>query len=282
MSRANCPNDGPDPVTFANAVAAAVERILAAREVNPKAPCAISPALAQPDVLDYSSSFGAKVFSGATEPLATVFSIEKPNIRVLINELQVRAETFGWNSLLNVNTMSDDQSPSPEYKSLIQEHGQCSLSQVQRDSARYMHTDTRKRQNNYQLFVCLTNSIDDNTKRLLAFEEKVYCANGHPCGVTYLKLLLQKAEVDTRATAAHIRRNLNQLNIYMVKEAKHNIVQFNQHVNEQLSILSSRGESSNDIIINLFTGYLACSDKKFIEYIEKCQDEYEEGVDITY
>jgi hypothetical protein len=201
MSRANRPNDGPDPLNFANAVAAAVERILAAREGNPKAPFAISPALAQPDVLDYSSSFGAKVFSGATEPLATTFSIEKPNIRVLINELQVRAETFGWNSLLNINTMSNDQ--PPEYKSLIQEHGQCTLSQVQRDSARYMHTDTRKRQNNYQLFVCLTNSIDDNTKRLLACEEKVYCANGHPCGVTYLKLLLQKAEVDTRGQAQY-------------------------------------------------------------------------------
>jgi hypothetical protein len=57
---------------------------------------------------------------------------------------------------------------------------------------------------------------------------------------------------------------------------------FNQQVNEQLNILSSRGKSSNDIIINIFTGYLACSDKKFIEYIEICQDEHEEGVDITY
>jgi hypothetical protein len=86
MSQANHPSDGPDPVTFANAVAAAVERIIAAREGNPRAPFAISPALAQPDVLDYSSGFGAKVFSKATEPLATTFSIEKPNIRVLINE----------------------------------------------------------------------------------------------------------------------------------------------------------------------------------------------------
>jgi hypothetical protein len=38
MSRANHPSDRPDPVTFANAVAAAVERILAAREGNPRAP----------------------------------------------------------------------------------------------------------------------------------------------------------------------------------------------------------------------------------------------------
>ena len=278
MSRTN--RSGVDPVALANAVTIAVDRILAAREGNiGNANFAISPALAQPDILDYSSSFGSKIFSKATESLPTTFSIEKPNLRVLINELQVRSETFGWNSLLTINTSSDE---NPILKSLIQEHVQCSLGQVQLDSSRYIHTNTRKRQNNYQLFVCITNSVDDYTKRMLAIEEKVYTSNGHPCGVTYLKLLIQKAEVDTRATAAHIRRNLTQLNVYMLKEAKHNIIKFNQHVSEQISALASRGETSNDIIINLFTGYLSCSDKKFVEYIEKCQDEYEDGADITY
>ena len=124
--------------------------------------------------------------------------------------------------------------------------------------------------------------VEDYTKRMLAIEEKVYTSNGQPCGVTYLKLLIQKAEVDTRATAAHIRRNLTQLNVYMLKEAKHDIIKFNQHVNKQISALASCGEISNDIIINLFTGYLSCSNKKFVEYIEKCQDEYEDGADITY
>ena len=70
--------------------------------------------------------------------------------------------------------------------------------------------------------------------------------------------------------------------MYILKEAKHNIIKFNQHVNKQISALASRGETSNDIIIDLFTGYLSFSNKKFVEYIEKCQDEYEDGADITY
>ena len=45
---------------------------------------------------------------------------------------------------------------------------------------------------------------------------------------------------------------------------------------------ATRGETSSDIIINLLTGYLACSDRKFIEYIEKCKDEYEDGENMTY
>jgi hypothetical protein len=32
----------------------------------------------------------------------------------------------------------------------------------------------------------------------------------------------------------------------------------------------------------LLTGYLACSDRKFNDYIEKFKDEHEEGTNITY
>jgi hypothetical protein len=60
------------------------------------------------------------------------------------------------------------------------------------------------------------------------------------------------------------------------------ITKFNEYVNDQLNTLATRGETSNDIIINLLTGYLACSDRKFTEYIEKCKDEYEDGENMTY
>jgi hypothetical protein len=49
-----------------------------------------------------------------------------------------------------------------------------------------------------------------------------------------------------------------------------------------LSILLSRGESSINIIIHLFTGYPACQDKELGEYIEKFQDKYDKRVVITY
>ena len=56
---------------------------------------------------------------------------------------------------------------------------------------------------------------------MLAIEEKIFTSNSHPsCGVTYLKLLLQKAEGDTRTMAGPVRRSLTQLNMYMLKEAK--------------------------------------------------------------
>jgi hypothetical protein len=98
----------------------------------------------------------------------------------------------------------------------------------------------------------------------------------------YLKLLIQKAEVDTRATASYIRRNLIKLDHYMVKKVNDNITKFNEDFNDQLNTLATRGETSIDIIINLLNRYLACSDRKFTEYFEKCKDEYEEGTNVTY
>jgi hypothetical protein len=145
---------------------------------------------------------------------------------------------------------------------MLHTYGQCTLNQVQEESASYIHSTTRKRQNNYQLHVCLHNSVDDYTKLILANEEAIYTLNGPSCGITYLKSLIQKAEVDTHATASYIRRNLTQLDHYIVKEANNDITKFNEYVNDQLNTLATRGETSTDVIINLLTGYLVCSDSK--------------------
>jgi hypothetical protein len=68
----------------------------------------------------------------------------------------------------------------------------------------------------------------------------------------------------------------------MIKEAKNNIIIFNKYVSDQMSALAPREETSNKIITNLFTGYMAYIDKRFIEYMDKCKDNYKEGEDITY
>jgi hypothetical protein len=157
----------------------------------------------------------------------------------------------------------------------------CTLQDVQSDTESNLNTNSRMRQNNYQLYVCLTNSINNKTKRILANKEQGNSYSGQPCGVTYLKLLIQKVKVD-RATASHIQRLFTQLDVYMIREAKSDIVKFNKYVSDQMSALASRGETSNDVITNLFTGYMACTDKRFVKYMDKYKDNYKQGEDIIY
>ena len=189
---------------------------------------------------------------------------------------------FGWASVLNVNIGTH---ANAVIHNLLSDHGRVSLEDVLDFSATYIDQESCQVQNNYQLYLCLCKSIDEETKKGMANEGHTYmiAAGNHiyPCGPTYLKLLLSKAEVDTRATASHIHRNLAHLPTYMHQIAKENVTDFNKYVCDNIASLSSRGEASDDLMTNLFDGYLACGDKKSVEYIEYLKDAYNEGADLV-
>ena len=88
-----------------------------------------------------------------------MFSVANPNICILLSEIQVQSESFGWHDLLSINI--SDESQTPILKSMTHEHGQRNLEQACKESTRYIDSKTRKQQHNYQLFVCINHSIDD-------------------------------------------------------------------------------------------------------------------------
>jgi len=45
--------------------------------------------------------------------------------------------------------------------------------------------------------------------------------------------------------------------------------------------LTARGETTQDLLANLFKAYKAVSDREFVSYIRKKEDEYEEGVNVN-
>ena len=61
----------------------------------------------------------------------------------------------------------------------------------------------------------------------------------------------------------------------------HDITKFNTYVKLLIDGLRSRGEVTNDLLINLFKGYSSCSDREFIEYMLTKEDSFEEEMEIT-
>jgi hypothetical protein len=49
----------------------------------------------------------------------------------------------------------------------------------------------------------------------------------------------------------------------MVKDAKNDITAFNEHVHKQMNALSAKGETRNDIIVNLLRGYMPAQTRNF-------------------
>ena len=266
----------------AQAQAQAQAQADAAVGAPPAVQFACTPALAQPALLDYSSASGAKIFSKATEALPTTFSLRVPNIKVFLNELTTQQQTFGWENIMRVNAAPDGQ-PN-EFCNIVEQHGRCSFENVERHALTFIDANNRDAQNDFQVFKCLNATVDEESKKRLANDRERYClgANDTPCGIAYLKLALTKAEVDARATATHVRTNLTMLITYMTEVAQQDILKFNTYVNEQMDTLTSRGEDSSDILVNVFKGYDACTDPVFHKYIVDMKDRWEEGGDLTY
>jgi hypothetical protein len=64
-------------------------------------------------------------------------------------------------------------------------------------------------------------------------------------------------------------------------ELDSNIESFNFYVKTQIQSLSARGETTNDLLINLFKGYKAADDAEFLDFIRRKENAYEEGKDVN-
>ena len=93
-------------------------------------------------------------------------------------------------------------------------------------------------------------------------------------------MIIRESHLDTNATSTNIRTNLTKLDKYL-PTIGHDITKFNTYVKILVEGLKSRGETTQDLLVNLFKGYLACSDKEFVRYITTKKDAHEEGVSIN-
>ena len=238
---------------------------------------ALTPALANPDPVDYNSNEGMKLYKSATEKLNHTFDGETGSLRLFLQALQQRADAFGCASIL---TVPDDQKIG---RNLITEYGRVSMANVVAHAAAHVHTHTRDAQNSAQLFTCIHDSLsleallkvstDSATYRLVSPIDHTFVVAS---GAAFLKLLITRCTVDTRSTVATIRRTLSALDQYMLS-VNCDIEKFNLHVRVQRDALMSRGETSSDLLTNLFTAYEAVEDKVFHDYMVGQQDQYHDG-----
>jgi len=98
-------------------------------------------------------------------------------------------------------------------------------------------------------------------------------------GPLYLRILISRVMIASRSTLSYIQRTLSELDDYMTS-VDNNITTFKEFVRLQLDALAARGESSSDLMVNLFKGSLATPDKEFATCIKQKKNAYEEGQDL--
>lgn len=237
----------------------------------PQVVFALAPGGGANQILDLNSPSGAKFHAKAIAALDHEFDLETDGLQMFLSSLEHRSLTTGWDFNIPVGDGNN--------LNLVRNYGQISLQQVRAHVDTYSNTESRQAQNSRHLFLCIMASLTkEATAHMILFANQ-YTSNGQPSGMLLLKLIVTESHVDTNATITIMRERLSSLDKKM-PALKSNVKQFNKYVMSQLHALEARGQRTEDLLVNLFKGYMAASDKTFRNYILKKQEEFEDGIQI--
>jgi hypothetical protein len=240
-------------------------------------PFALAPALVDAEIINYSTSAGAKLYKSATESLATTFDCQPANLKVFLTDLKDRAMITGWQNILDIPAILLEPTVLTDLTTL---YGQLSLEQVRAHALTYVTAQNRAAQNSMQLYQCLMASLSKEGKAKIMLRQKEYTVGAHPSGTSLLKVIISASCIDTNATTTYIRGRLSSLDTYM-KSVDSDVEKFNEHVKNLMDSLNARGQTTQDLLANLFKGYDEASDNTFRAYVSKKQDDYHDGVEIA-
>ena len=232
--------------------------------------------------LDYSSKSGVMNYQRGTEALSIKFDGEVASLTTFIEKLSDRAIEMGWGhpqaNILDIPTINAGVANN---YNLLEQFGQIKLQEViDHATNNWIGRQTRAAQNAVMMYYCIMASITEEANVKVLTETDKFIINGIPDGPSLFKYLVDVVNIDTRATVTHIRTNLSNLDS-QISALNFDIEKFNLYVKEQRKQLQSRGERSDDILVNLFKAYNNVPDKVFVDYILRKKESYEEGSDVT-
>jgi hypothetical protein len=248
----------------------------------PTIPFALSPALIHVGVIDYSVPHGAKLYHEAVKSLYDEgFDVTSGFMILFLSKVKARGQRCGWHDVLNV---PEDAiaNPAANLHNLIDAYGELTLQQVIIHAGTYITGQNRQAQNSSQLYHCLTNSLSQEGMSKVSIWEDQYTSNGIPSGPALLKIIIRESSLDTQATVRNIREQLTSLDTYLPRIGN-DITKLNLYVRELMNKLSARGKTTEEstMLVNLFKAYKAASDDVFVRYIEKKEDDYDDGTAIS-
>ena len=229
-------------------------------------------------ILDYSTKEGKNAFKAATKPLSeTKYDGKSAGINQFHEKLLRRAQECGWDTgagdIIHINGINS-----------IKHYGRITADDIRVNASLYVNNNSRQTQNNEQIYRCIMNSITEECTNKIINRPSEYSIirdrQAFVAAILLHKSLMQKAIVDTRSTSSNFRTNLSSLDSYMPL-VNSNISKFNEYVSTCIIGLEARGETSEDLLDNLFKGYKVAADAAFVQYIEQKETDFFDGADLT-
>jgi len=194
----------------------------------------------------------------------------------------MRAKKFGWTDNNGILIIPPDPATPNVVKNLLDDYGTISYEAILAKEQTYMDTDCRGTQDTHMLYECIMNSLTDEGRAKLNIDDDMYTVgtNERMSGACLLKILIRKSHLDSNATSSMIRFKLSNLDEYL-SEIDNDINKFHKYVKVLIDNLHARGETTHDLLANLFKAYAACSDQTFVKYMSDVQTRWEDDEALT-
>ena len=239
------------------------------------------PADAAGILFDHSTREGLEIFKSATRTLHPneddLFDVESPGLQGFLGLLQLRAITCSW-----AFTVPDDiADPNSPTKHLLQRHGEITLAHTRAHCLTWINGQSRLAQENIQMAQAVLNSLSmPGFSKVLVWKND-WMIDGLPAALCLIKVIICEAFIDTNATTRILREKLAALPQQLVLH-NNDITALNSFVMVTLEQLNACGETSTDLLPNLFKAHLSAGDRTFTAHIEKKREDCDEGVAMTH
>ena len=249
----------------------------------------LNPAASITGVLDYSDKEAKRLYHSAIKslyPKEELYQCEPGEMEIFLKALYNRANQYGWDDEVDgiLHIPEDPSSATSPTRFLLKEYGTITMERIAAFERSYLGRQVRPAQDSYMMYQCLLNSLSKEAKiKVQVWESEYIIMNDEgtyvPSGNLLLKVIIRESHLDTNATTQSIRTKLSNLDLF-IQTINCVITKFNGYVKGLIMSLSARGQRTEDLLSNLFKGYLAASDKTFIKYISHKMEKYEEGEDV--
>eukprot|EP00978_Attheya_sp_CCMP212_P033086 scaffold131938_cov70-Attheya_sp.AAC.2 len=266
----------PDPVV---AAAAAVQANAAAAAVAAVAAVpgfALSLARATAGVIDMTDKAGSNLFNKGADSLSIRlangdrgFDGKVSNLNLFLAFIKQRANVFDWHTILDIPVNGVN-------RNLLEAYGQISMANVQMHVLTYIDQPMRDAQNSFMVYECLSKSLQVSALNDVLTKIETFTERNLQSGPLFLNTIIKKAAINTRSTTTHVRTSLSSLDRYILT-IDCDLHLLHLYVKGLKRDLTARGETSSDILFNLFKGYAAVKDLDFKEYIKAKKSAYEDG-----
>ena len=252
---------------------------------------ALTPGSHNTEILNYATIDDRKLYEKGSRSLNgdERYDLGTAGLFTFLKSLGNRADEYGWSKkasgILSIPMDPPNVHPAGEELYYLEHYGTITPEQLLAAEEMYVFGQERAAQDNVMLFNALMGSLTETARNTITLFEDEYIVRENPglhneetrkSGVLLLHVIIRESHIDTNATTSTLRRNLAQLPDYMVS-IESDIGVFNQYVRLQVQSLAARQETSNDLLVNLFSGYLAASDQTFRDYIKRKKEEYDKS-----